>query len=68
MPLFVHYICGKSDTKVKVRRPRSIQNKEGTVTYFEDIPEEKFNDLLDDIEKKAKKEGKTADEYLDELA
>ncbi|MDQ0592025.1 hypothetical protein QFZ37_000394 [Chryseobacterium ginsenosidimutans] len=43
----------------------TLKNKEGTIIYYEDIPEEKFDELLDNIEKKAKKEGKTANEYLD---
>ncbi|MFC0428060.1 MULTISPECIES: EndoU domain-containing protein [Chryseobacterium] len=61
--------CIIFDTKIKDgEKLCTLKNKEGTITYFEDIPEEKFDYLLDDIEKKAKKEGKTANEYLDELA
>lgn len=58
--------CIIFDTKIKDgEKLCTLKNKEGTITYFEDIPEEKFDDLLDDIEKKAKKEGKIANEYLE---
>lgn len=58
--------CIIFDTKIKDgEKLCTLKNKEGTITYFDDIPEEKFDNLLDDIEKKAKKEGKTANEYLE---
>lgn len=60
--------CIEIDTKVKDKKKVcSIKNKEGTLTYYEDIPEENLNIFLKDIEKKAKKQGKTANEYLDEV-
>ncbi|WP_404984349.1 hypothetical protein ACI513_12165 [Chryseobacterium sp. M5] len=61
-----YFFCFKFATQPKNgEKVCTVKNKEGTITYFEDIPEEKFDDLLDDIEKKAKKEGKTANEYLE---
>lgn len=61
--------CIKLDPRIKDgKKVCSIKNKEGDITYFEDILEEELDDFLKDIEKKAKKEGKTANEYLDELA
>lgn len=58
--------CIIFDTKVKDgEKLCTLKNKDGTVTYYEDILEEKFDDLLEDIEEKAKKEGKTANEYLE---
>lgn len=64
-----YFFCFKFATELKYgKKVCSIQNKEGTVTYFDDILEEEVPDFLADIEAKAKKQGKTANEYLDELA
>ncbi|MCS3867715.1 hypothetical protein J3D55_000631 [Chryseobacterium ginsenosidimutans] len=61
--------CIILDTKVKDgKKVCAIKNKEGNITYFDDILEESLDDFVKDIEAKAKKEGKTANEYLDELA
>ena len=43
----------------------SIKNTEETITYFDNIPEDDFDELLEDIYTKARKQGKTANEYLD---
>lgn len=60
--------CIILDTKVKDgKKVCSIKNKEGNITYFDDIPEESLDDVVKDIEAKAKKKGKTANEYLDDL-
>lgn len=60
--------CIILDTKVKDgKKVCSIKNKDGNITYFDDIPEESLDDFIRDIEIKAKKQGKTANEYLDEL-
>ncbi len=60
--------CIILDTKVKDgKKVCSIKNKDGNITYFDDIPEESLDDVVKDIEAKAKKEGKTANEYLDDL-
>lgn len=59
--------CIKFDTKIKNgEKVCTLKNKEGTLTYYEDIPEENFDIFLKDIEKKAKKKKKTVDEYLNE--
>lgn len=59
--------CIKLDTKIKNgEKVCTLKNKEGTLTYYEDIPEENFEIFLKDIEKKAKKKRKTVDEYLNE--
>ncbi|MCY0976387.1 hypothetical protein PGH12_11085 [Chryseobacterium wangxinyae] len=61
--------CIILDTTVKDgKKVCSIKNKDGNITYFDYIPEESLDDVVKDIEAKAKKEGKTANEYLDELS
>lgn len=60
--------CIILDTKVKDgKKVCSIKNKDGNITYFDDVPEDSLDDLVKDIEAKAKKEGKTANEYLDNV-
>lgn len=62
--------CIKLDTEILEdgKKVCSIQNKEGTVTYIDNIAEEDIPNFIRDTEAKAKKQGKTANEYLDELA
>jgi len=58
--------CIKFEGEIKDgEKVYSIKNTEETITYFDNIPEDDFDELLEDIDTKARKQGKTANEYLD---
>lgn len=59
--------CIRFDTKIKDgEKLCTLKNKEGTLTYYDNIPAENLDIFLKDIEKKAKKKGKTIEDYLNE--
>jgi len=58
--------CIKLATEIKDGK-KVCSLKRGDITIFEDIPEGELDEFLQEIEKKAKKQGKNPCDYLDEL-